>query len=106
MKNNRVVFDLNKIQYAYFGYENQWGNKVPIKPTIPTSRGQQFNPEATVHGWGHTTMLEYATRYNLLDVWIPYIVLQVTANHRLIYTGDKAVSIWKTWCEKQFNKKK
>jgi hypothetical protein len=51
-------------------------------------------------------MLARAVRYRILDVWIPYTTFQVSANHRLTYTGDKAISLWKAWCEKQFNKKK
>jgi hypothetical protein len=50
-------------------------------------------------------MLEEASRKRLLDTWIPCVTFQVTANHRLTYTGDKAMSLWKAWNERVFNKK-
>jgi hypothetical protein len=117
MKNNRIVVDLNKVQYAWTGWCTADGNyRRQSKPTQPTVHGHEFECEAPAIvvypgfvGAGsqlreETTMLERAFYLGIIDEWIPYTTLQVQANHRLTYTGEKAQSIWKAWCEKQFNK--
>ena len=106
MRNNRIIVDINKAQYAWFGYQNQHGNKSPTKPIFPTVHGQIFNPDAPAFMSGNKTMIEVATSKGILDVWIPYCTLQLTANHRLTYTGDKALTIWKAWNEKIFKRNK
>jgi hypothetical protein len=123
MKNNKIVVDLNKCQYAWRSWVTLCGNyKRSSKPTEPTVHGQEFDCDAPAFGSIEFTMADFivpktitmpttetlyqrAKRRKLLDTWIPCVTLQVTANHRLTYTGDKAESIWKAWCEKQFNKK-
>lgn len=103
--NNRIVVDLNKVQYAWYGYRNQHNQKIPVKPISHTVNGLTFTCD-DMHISGICSMLEYAKQNNLLDVWEPYVEFQIQANHRLTYTGDKAVSMWKAWNEKIFNKKK
>ena len=51
-------------------------------------------------------MLEHAKKYNLLDIWTPVVRLKLTAHECLEYTGEKALSIYKAWCEKIFKKEK
>ncbi len=108
MKNNRIVVDLNKCQYAWFSWTTANGTyKRWLKPNGPTVHGQEFDCNAPIFGsTDFKTMLQAAIELKILDTWIPCITLQVSANHRLTYTGDKAISLWKAWCEKQFNKKK
>ena len=105
MKDNRVVFDINKVQFARFFYRNQYGQTVDTLPPQETVRAMQFNPDDKCF-MSDLTLIEYAEAAKLLDVWVPEVHLKITANCRLVFTGDKAKSIWKEWCRKQFNKHK
>ena len=111
MKKNRIVVDLSKCQYAWHSWVTTCGNyKRAFKPEFPTVHGHEFDCDAPAFMSGLSsltpvTMLEEASRKRLLDTWIPCVTFQVTANHRLTYTGDKAMSLWKAWNERVFNKK-
>jgi len=104
ISNNRIVCDLNKVQWARFFYRNQYGNIVNVKPTKPTVRALEFDPDE-MHINGIETLISNAKRFNLLDHWTPEVKFQLTANHSLTYTGKKAVSLWKEWNRRMFNKK-
>jgi len=84
---------------------NQHGRRVPVLPKSPSIHGLVFRPNDK-HLTEDCTMLEYATRHALLDVWTPYIRLQFSANHTLTYGGDKAVAINKEWNRRIFEKQK
>lgn len=102
-KNNRIVVDLNKVQYALFGYRNQHGNWSSTKIAYSV-RGVPYDPQEKCF-WTNLSMDEYATIHNLKDYWQPELKLKVIANCMLIYTGDKAVSIYKEWCSRLFKRK-
>jgi hypothetical protein len=51
------------------------------------------------------TMLQYAERRGLIYYWYPRLTLQLSNNHSLVYTGDKALELWKAWNAKVFGKK-
>jgi hypothetical protein len=102
--NNRVVCDLNKAQWARYGYVNQHGDTMPVLPIGPSVHCLVFNP-SDKHMIEECSMLEYATAHNLLDVWKPFVKFQFSANHSLTYTGDKAKTMWKEWGRRIFNKK-
>ncbi len=114
MKNNRIVLDLNKCQYAWRSWVTACGNyKRAEKPTGPTVHGQEFDVQSVAFPYipssfflNDETMLERAKRVGILDTWIPCVTFQLTANHRLTYTGDKAEAMWKAWCERIFYKGK
>ena len=105
MTNNRIVCDLNKAQWAHYGYTNQHGQKIPILPIGPTVHGCLFEVDAK-HMTEECTMLEYATKQHILDRWTPYVKFQFSANHSLTYTGDKAKAVWKEWGRRIFKKGK
>jgi len=107
MKDNRIICDLSKVQWARFGYRNQHGNFRNIKPSVPTVYDQSFclSDKLFMSDNGET-LLDYAMKNRLLDVWTPEVKLKITANCTLTYTGDKAVALYKAYCERQFNKKK
>ena len=119
MKNNRIVVDLNKVQYAWKSWITLCGNyKRQFKPTEPTVHGQEFDCDAPsirlvkvigkdgIHFDNlECTLLERASHLKILDEWIPCVTFQITANHRLTYTGEKAEALWSAWNEKIFNKK-
>jgi hypothetical protein len=75
------------------------------KPTAPTVHGSRFNVNEHTFGCEECTMLEYAKENNLLDVWTPELRLKITANTWLTYTGNKAVSLYQTYCDRIFNKR-
>ena len=107
MNTNRTVVDLNKVQYADFMWVNDKGQSCPCKPTLPTVFGKEVGdePAGILAGFEGETMLQRATRRNLLDKWRPCVKLKLTANASLTYTGNKAQSIWKEWNRRQFSKK-
>lgn len=94
MTTNHTILDLNKVQHASFGYVNQYGHKRRLRPratflnqTVPVPKDKPYLSAK-------------------LDKWFPVVSFQLTANHCLTYTGDKAVAMWKAWQEKIFNKHK
>lgn len=105
---NRTILDLNKVQHASFWYVNQEGNIVGKCPPTGTVRGRlisifeiaPYHPE-----YPGELMLQRAVRLGIIDNWQPVCSFQLTANHSIVYTGPKAVSMWKAWNEKIFNKK-
>lgn len=109
--NNRIVVDLNKCQYAKFGYRNQHGMWCAIAPGF-TVNGVRFHLCDMVpyfsrieNAWLTASAFEVAIARGLVDIWTPELTLQLQANHSLIYIGEKAKSIWAEWCRRQFNKK-
>lgn len=101
---NRIIVDLNKVQFAKFYYKNQFGNTLDLKPTYPTSMGLEYKPD-NKHCYMDLTMEEYAVRFKLKDKWVPHVYLQLSANHKLVYSGPKAQSIYKEWNKRIFNKR-
>jgi len=100
--------DLTKVQYAKYFYQNQFGDRLRLKPKKPTSHAVAFNPDAICVGSKlrpPETMMEYAKHHNLLDVWKPILLLQFASNHSLRYAGDKAERIWKEFNRRIFKKK-
>lgn len=109
ISNNHIVVDLNKCQYAYLYYVNQYGNKSRLKPLSNTVRGEKLTDElAMFHpSYPDETLFRRAERLGLMDVWTPVLHLKLTAYSHLVYTGDKAWSLWKAWNKKMFaNKEK
>lgn len=104
IKDNRISVDLGKVQYARFYYRNQHGQTKDLKPRKPTVQGMEFDPDE-MHLSGLCTLIEYAIAHKLLDVWTPEVVFKVTANCKLAYDGEKAVSLWKEWQRRMFKKK-
>ena len=104
MNNNSIVVDLNKVQFASFYYKNQYNNVSRLKPKRLTVHGVTIDKEA-IHITEKISMVEYAMKYRLLDVWTPTLRLQLSANHSLKYTGDKAISLNKEWNRRIFKKK-
>jgi len=109
-KDNRIIVDLNKCQFARFYYRNKTGHTRNVIPPIETFNNQIYSPQdrALFHpNYPNESLVNRLKRRGIQpDVWTPEVLLKLSANHCLIYTGEKAVSIYKTWCEKVFNKKK
>lgn len=110
--NNKTVVNLHKVQFADFYYRNQWleisskahSNSVHCYPYNPESQAFIVGYPST--GFTTETMEQLALRLRIKDIWTPELRLQLGANHSLTYTGEKAKSIWKAWCELQFNRNK
>jgi hypothetical protein len=60
-----------------------------------------FHPD-----YPNETCLKRAARLGIIDKWIPEVYFQVTAGCGVIYTGNKAVSMYDLWKAKIFGKKK
>lgn len=108
MNNNKIVLDLNKVQWAKYYWINQYGDRRHIDVTVPTVRSQPvFDSEyAAYHpDYPCETELERAKRLDLLDIWQPVCYMQLTANHSVTFTGTKATTMWKMWCAKILNRK-
>lgn len=112
--NNNIIVDLSKVSFAELNYVcHSLGRtyKRNKEPTEPTVNGHEFDCEEkryhnnSIEPIGET-MLDYATRRGILDHWYLELSLQLTANQKLIYTGQKALDIWAAWKNKVFNKKK
>lgn len=116
--NNRIVIDISKCTHAWNGWMTTDGNHLRrTKPLLHTVHGHEFDAHAPAfhieyqmaqmdNGRQPTTLLEVAIARNMLDTWIPYTTFQLSNNHSLTYTGDKAIALWKAWNERIFNKKK
>lgn len=108
-KHNRIVLDLGKVQYARFRYRNQCGQTRDIKPdsshftinNIMYSKSELalWHPE-----FPGEFLYTRAKRRDCLDIWIPEVYFQLTANHSLVYTGKKATALWKEWNRRIFKK--
>lgn len=106
-QNNRIVCDLNKVQWAEFSYVNQHGHKTFFKPVRYSVYGMAYydNELAFYHAdYLGETVIQRAIRLGILDVWTPQIILKFSANETLVYTGEKAISINKIWCSKIYGK--
>lgn len=101
IKNNRIVVDLNKVVWANLIWSNGKGNtreQIPSHPYFSVN-GMVYSIHDIFKG---TNAGEYCKKHNLIDVWTPELTLQLGANHRLVYTGTKALSIWEAWKAKIF----
>lgn len=110
-KDNRIVVDLSKCQWARFYYRNQFGqtrNTLPYSAIFTVSGIEHHNDEkAFWHpDFKDEKLLVRAKRLGILDIWTPELYLKLTANAGLIYTGDKAVSMWEAWKARIFKKEK
>jgi hypothetical protein len=107
MKDNRIVVDLSKVQWARYGYRNQHGNWRDLLLVQPTVNNQYFaaSDKLFMSDNQPITLIDYARDHKLLDIWTPELRLKVTANCILTYTGDKATSLWKEWNRRIFKKK-
>lgn len=106
-RNNKIIVNLSSVQWARFGYRNQYGDWANHYPKCETFRGH-FIPVENMFNPCHQTPVsaeEYLTQNNMLDIWQPELYLKLAASDSLVYTGEKAKSIWKAWNEKIFKKK-
>lgn len=105
VSDNKIVCDLKKVQWAQLVWKNQWGQTCRELEPGNSVRGILFKDDEKVFG-SEETMLAYAARTGLLDIWTPCVRLQFASNHRLTYVGDKAKAIYDAWCAMIFSKKK
>jgi hypothetical protein len=110
-RDNRIVVDLNKVQWARYYYTNQHGESRNHDPRSYTSYYGKIYSDTELAAFlpqypGETMLERYKRRGIDADVWVPMLCLKVTANTTLIYTGEKATALWKAWGERIFNNKK
>lgn len=110
-RDNRIILDLSKCQYARFYYRNQHGDTRNILPAPQYMSVRGCDIEKTASSFPHPdypyeSMYDRAKRLGLLEHWTPEVFFKVTANAGVIFTGDKAMSMYAAWNEKIFNKHK
>ena len=110
--NNRIVVDLKKVQFAEFYYKNQWDQTRYTKPKFSV-HGQVRDPNERAYNSKGKTLRQLATELKITDVWVPHVMLQLSANHSLVYSGENAVNIWREWSvqifksvKREYNKRK
>lgn len=106
MNDNRKVVDLKKVQWASLYYTNGRGNVLDKKPEYYSVNGATIMCDDYAYPhmeYPMETCLERAKRLDILDTWVPRCTLQLTANHCLVYEGEKALAIWKAWRAKIFD---
>ena len=104
---NKTVLDLSKVQHGTYFWINQYGNQRQYPPepdsvygtVLPTSYAA-YHPD-----FPGETVIERARRLDLLDKWKPVVSFQLTANHTITYTGEKATLMWNMYCERLRRKK-
>lgn len=111
MKNNKVVFDLNKAQFAWQSWVTMDGNyKRKFEPEGVTVFGQGIDEDAIAYPYfseyPNETLVQRAHRYMIVDRWIPCVTFCFAANNQLTFTGDKAERLWDAWTALQFNRNK
>jgi hypothetical protein len=107
-RDNNIVVDLEKCQWAKLVYRNQYGQTRKDVPTWASVRNETLRLYELAYPhpeYPKETELERAERLGLVDEWTPELTLKLTANEYLVYVGDKALSIWKTWNAKIFGSK-
>jgi hypothetical protein len=106
-KDNKILVDLNKVQWARFGFVNQYGQWRDEIPKLTSIRCEPVYPDKPAHyhvQYPGETESQRAKRLGLLDVWNPQLTLKLTANEHLIYTGQKALTLWEVWKAKIYGK--
>jgi hypothetical protein len=105
--NNKTLLDFSKVQHASYFWINQHGQTRHDHPNFQTARGEKITDElALFHPlFPGETMLQRANRLNLIDFWTPMAIFQLTANHRITYSGSVAQKIWRAYVARLMKKK-
>lgn len=106
-----ITFDIRKVSYAKFFWKTNEGCIKNKKPRFPTVRGVKVEDEEALalcdmSDLSQETMLERARRLEILDVWIPVVIFQMTNSHSLEFIGKRALSLHKAWLAYVFGKEK
>ncbi len=109
LRNNLIVCDLNKAQWIFKHWRNQYGNVKSILPTCDTVRGEElksgelalYHPDYPVE-----SMVQRGRRLGLLDVWTLEVWVKFNSTGYLVYTGDKGQRILDVWNAKIYGKQK
>ena len=108
-RNNRTILELSKVQHGILYYVNQEGLVSNYLFKTPSVRGRTVSDAEMAYphpDYPGETTLARAKRLNVLDVWTPVCKFQLTANHNIEFTGDKALTMYDAWCARIFGKKK
>ena len=108
-RDNRIILDLNKCQYARFYYRNQHGDTRDVLPAPGTMSIRGCDVDKTANALPHPnypleSLYARAKRLGLLEDWQPEVFFKLTANAGVIYWGAKAVVMYDAWKAKIFGK--
>lgn len=109
-RNNKVVVNLNKVAHAELLWVTdnngvRFERRAQPSGWVFTINGTEYNEVEKLYGV-NVLLKDFATTKGSIDIWYPELTLVFTKYHSLVYTGDKALSIWKEWCAKIFGGKK
>lgn len=105
---NKIIVDLNKVTHARLQYVCHGFGITHRRDRMPTNKTVN-NIEVDFFQLRYKsteTLWNYAERKELFDEWFPELELQLSNNHSLIYTGQKALDLWTAWRAKIFGGKK
>lgn len=95
------TIDFNKIQWAEYWYENQFGESARTRLMSPSVHGVMLgepNAYALPHpDYPHETVIERARRLGILDKWTAVCQFIITANRTLTFRGDDATKKWRAY---------
>lgn len=106
---NKTILDLRKVQHGTLWWVNQHGEHLSYCPGYTTWHCKEISDveKALFHpDYPDESMLKRAKRLGYTDVWKLVVYFQLTANHRITYTDDKASDMWKAWNAYVFAKNK
>lgn len=105
MPNNKTILSFSKVSYCDYFFANQYGDTATKLPSMDTLFGHSVDPADKLYK-SEETKLAAARRTGLIDKWIAQCKFQLSNNHSITYTGDKATSMYKAWCAHVFGGKK
>jgi len=81
---------------------NQYGQQSKLKGPggFNTIRRELIYPNKLAYphpDYPGETELERGIRLRLVDVWKECVIFQLSANHSITYTGERAAVMWKAW---------
>lgn len=105
----QLLVNLRKAHAARLWWRNQHGMKAKHKPEAPTVHGVAIDANALamrIPDAPDETLLERATRRNLLDVWTPVCRVDFNSRVRECFEGTLAEKIYGAWKGVVFKQKK
>lgn len=97
MANHKTIVSIDRCIFARFYYRDKFQRyKRKHLPATPT-----FDNEPIEYG----DQLERLQKAGMVDEWIPTVELHYSASQVVTLTGARSLTIWKAWCDKQFNER-
>lgn len=99
-RDNTIIPNLSHIQHARLVWVNQYGQHLDYDSSFPTVRLAVVSPEELAYPhplYPGESELQRAGRLGLLDVWTPVLYMKVSSSNYLVYSEERALSLWEEW---------